>query len=159
MLLVKTLVLIALANFSPILLRKLLGQRCSMPVDGGLTLKDGYRLLGDSKTIRGVISALVLVSLVGGLLGFSLFFSAMIALLAMVGDLLSSFIKRRRGLMSSERAFGLDQLPESVLPLLFAFVVGVISFYQVLLGAVVFFCFAVWISPLLFWLGIRARPY
>jgi hypothetical protein len=36
----------------------------------------------------------------------------------MIGDLFSSFCKRRFGLPSSSRARGLDQIPEALLPLL-----------------------------------------
>lgn len=79
--------------------------------------------------------------------------------MAMSGDLLSTSIKLRRGLASIEQALGLDQLPEVFFPLLFSFFVGVISFFLALLGALIFFLFTVWVSPLLFRLGIRARPY
>jgi len=42
----------------------------------------------------------------------------MVALMAMLGDLFSSFLKRRMGLAPSCQAIGLDQIPESLLPML-----------------------------------------
>ena len=41
-----------------------------------------------------------------------------VAVWAMVGDCLSSFVKRRLKMPSSSMALGLDQIPESLLPLL-----------------------------------------
>lgn len=43
---------------------------------------------------------------------------AVAGIVAMAGDALASFLKRRLGIASSGQAFGLDQLPESLLPLL-----------------------------------------
>jgi CDP-2,3-bis-(O-geranylgeranyl)-sn-glycerol synthase len=53
------LVLLGVANGIPILAKKLLQDRFSMPVDGGLTLPDGELLFGASKTVRGVILSVV----------------------------------------------------------------------------------------------------
>ena len=41
---------------------------------------------------------------------------ALVAAMAMLGDLFSSFLKRRMGLAPSRQAIGLDQIPESCFP-------------------------------------------
>ena len=50
--------LIGAANAAPVVLKRLLSDRYSTPVDGGLVLRDGRRLLGPSKTWRGVAFAI-----------------------------------------------------------------------------------------------------
>lgn len=51
-------------------------------------------------------------------LGFVASAGALMALGAMAGDALSSFIKRRLAIPSSGRAYALDQIPEALVPLL-----------------------------------------
>jgi hypothetical protein len=41
-----------------------------------------------------------------------------VAFMAMLGDLFSGFVKRRLGMGPSDKALGLDYVPESLLPLL-----------------------------------------
>ena len=55
--LAQALSVIALANGTPVLAKLLLGGRWVWPVDFGLMLPDGNRLLGDAKTWRGVLLA------------------------------------------------------------------------------------------------------
>jgi CDP-2,3-bis-(O-geranylgeranyl)-sn-glycerol synthase len=51
------LVLLMLANGTPVIAKKLLGDRYSYPLDGNLTFADGRPLFGRSKTIRGIVLA------------------------------------------------------------------------------------------------------
>lgn len=100
-----------------------------VPIDFGRRWKDGRRILGDGKTWRGLFGG----TLSGGVIGILfmsmysrysptftireaygewttfLFMSFWIAFGGMVGDMLGSFIKRRRGLRRGEKAPGLDQ--------------------------------------------------
>ena len=110
-------ILLLLANGSPVLAKKLLGQRMAWPLDGGLVLSDGYRLFGPSKTIRGILCGIAAAAGSGWLLGLGWPVGALAGAAAMVGDLLSSFIKRRLARPPSSRATGVDQIPESLLPL------------------------------------------
>ena len=114
----KLLLLIIIANGSPVVAHKLLGERWQSPVDAGKHFIDGKPLFGATKTWRGILAAWIPTSLVAGLLHLPLLTGFLIALCAMLGDLLSSFIKRRLGMPSSSMALGLDQIPESLLPLL-----------------------------------------
>ena len=110
--------LLVIANATPLLVGALPGRWRGTPLDGNLKLADGRPLLGPAKTVRGFASSILATGLAGPLFGLTLLQGAAFGLLAMLGDLLSSFIKRRLGIASSRSAPLLDQLPESLLPLL-----------------------------------------
>jgi hypothetical protein len=112
------LVLLGVANFAPLLARRLLRARWQAPLDGGLRFLDGRPLLGPSKTVRGLLAAIVASALCAPLLGIPMHLGALIGAMAMVGDALSSFVKRRLRVAPSAEVIGLDQVPESLLPLL-----------------------------------------
>lgn len=109
----QTLVLLLVANGSPILIRDLLKERFNLPVDMGKILNDGYPLFGRSKTWRGLIASLVTTVLSALAMNLSLITGVLFSLAAMSGDLLSSFIKRRLGYVESSRARYIDSIPES----------------------------------------------
>ncbi|MGD2138056.1 MAG: CDP-archaeol synthase [Gammaproteobacteria bacterium] len=109
--------LVLIANGAPVLVNLLAGRHWNRPLDGHLVLRDQYPMLGDSKTIRGLLSALVATAAVAPLFGLGLLQGAAFGGLAMLGDLASSFIKRRLGFISGRSAPLLDQLPETLLPL------------------------------------------
>ena len=109
--------LLIIANGTPALLGLVLGPRWNRPLDNNRQFTDNRPLLGPSKTLRGLISAIVVTALLAPLLQLSMIEGASFALLAMLGDLCSSFIKRRLGVASSRSVPLLDQLPESILPL------------------------------------------
>lgn len=109
--------LVVIANAAPLVISLLLGQRWKVPLDGGRRLPDQRPVLGPSKTIRGLLASVLATALLAPLLGFSPVVGAGFAILAMLGDICSSFIKRRLGIASSRSVPLLDQLPESLLPL------------------------------------------
>lgn len=111
--------LVVIANVAPVVTSLLMGQRWNAPLDGGLRLPDHRPVLGLSKTIRGVLASVLATALLAPLFGFSPATGAGFACLAMLGDICSSFVKRRFGIASSHSAPLLDQLPESLLPLWF----------------------------------------
>src|SRR5215472_14738167 len=51
------LILLTLANGTPLVAKKLFGERYSHPLDGNVTFADGRPLFGPSKTIRGIVLA------------------------------------------------------------------------------------------------------
>ena len=115
--LVTTLLLLLItANGTPLVVGLLLGKRGDWPLDNNIRFIDQHPLLGASKTLRGLVMAIVATAVVAALLGMTWFEGAYFGLLAMLGDLCSSFIKRRLGFPSSRSVPLLDQLPESVLP-------------------------------------------
>jgi CDP-2,3-bis-(O-geranylgeranyl)-sn-glycerol synthase len=112
------LLLLVVANGTPVLVALLLGQHFNRPLDAGRLFFDLRPWLGESKTIRGVLSAIIASTLCAPLAGLSYIHGAFFGGLAMGGDLLSSFIKRRLDFPSGYSRPGLDQLPETLLPLL-----------------------------------------
>ena len=112
-------VFLLVANGAPLITAYLLGPFYASPVDGGRTLADGNRLFGRTKTWRGIAASITFTAALSLLLGFSLALGAAIAGCAMLGDLGSSYTKRRQGLNSSSFSFGIDQIPEALLPAIF----------------------------------------
>ncbi|NLO79194.1 MAG: CDP-archaeol synthase [Xanthomonadaceae bacterium] len=147
------------ANGAPILLARLLRGRTLPPVDFGLKLRDGRPLFGHSKTWPGIGVALLAATVVGLLLGHPWYVGASAGLAAMVGDLFSSFVKRRLGIPPSGRAVLLDQLPESLLPTLVLLYWLPLNVAEAGVAVLLFFCLGLPLSWLLFQLGIRKQPY
>jgi CDP-2,3-bis-(O-geranylgeranyl)-sn-glycerol synthase len=151
--------LLAIANYTPILLKRMLGQRGACPLDGGVTLWDDRPLLGSSKTWRGIAGSL-LATTVGALaLGLGWGVGALVSACSMGGDLFSSFWKRRLGLSSGGRATGLDQIPEALFPALAVRGVLGLSWLDVALVVVVFLVGEMALSVLFFKWHLRDRPY
>jgi CDP-2,3-bis-(O-geranylgeranyl)-sn-glycerol synthase len=109
----KILILLMIANGAPLVARKVFGDRWSWPLDAGKIWHDGRPVLGVSKTVRGVICSIVATMIVAPAIGVSWTVGLAAGAAAMAGDLSSSFVKRRLELAASERATGLDQVPES----------------------------------------------
>lgn len=77
----------------------------------------------------------------------------------MIGDLMSSFVKRRLKMETSAMALGLDQIPESLLPALLATMFFSLNLVDIIVIVAMFLCIELLMSMLLFALGIRDRPY
>jgi CDP-diglyceride synthetase len=156
---IELLVMLIAINGAPVLAAYFLGATASRPIDGGQRLPDGRPLFGDSKTWRGVAAAVTLSCVLSLLFNYGFVFGLLFGALVMTGDLISSFIKRRMGLAPSDQSLGLDQLPESFLPSLYAtFHLGV-AWWWALLWSGSFLLIEILISRPLFRLHIRKRPY
>jgi len=158
-LIVTLLILLTAANGSPVIAKRVLGERFAWPIDGGLTLSDGRPLFGTSKTWRGLAAAVLATTVVAPLVGLAWQAGFAIGAAAMAGDLLSSFLKRRLGLKSSSQALGLDQVPESLLPLLVVARTLGLTIPDMLAVTLLFFAGELIISRVLFALHVRDRPY
>lgn len=115
------------------------------PIDGGAYFRDGNRLLGDGKTIRGFVLGVVFGTLVGVLqflvaphlrpllelfvtvtsemdyvLSMQVPAAFLMSLGALTGDLVGSFIKRRVNVRSGDPSPVLDQIGFIVMALIFA---------------------------------------
>jgi CDP-2,3-bis-(O-geranylgeranyl)-sn-glycerol synthase len=156
---VEILMLLGVANGTPIFAARLLGQRLNAPLDGGLKWPDGRPLFGPSKTVRGLVLSVVCTTLVAILLGYEWITGAGLASASMFGDLLSSFLKRRLGLRVHSQAFGLDQIPESLLPLLVLRQQLGLGYGDIAIIVATFIVLELVLSRLLFRLHIRDRPY
>jgi CDP-2,3-bis-(O-geranylgeranyl)-sn-glycerol synthase len=156
---VRLLVLLAAANSAPIAAKRWLGARFDAPLDGGRHFLDGRPLLGSSKTVRGLVAAIVGTALAAPLLGWSVGVGALVGALAMLGDALSSFVKRRLGIEASGRATGIDQIPEALLPLVVMRTSLDLTWLQVGVVTLAFFALEIPVARLAFRLGLRDRPY
>jgi CDP-2,3-bis-(O-geranylgeranyl)-sn-glycerol synthase len=150
--------LLLLANASPIIAARLFGSHLNQAVDFGLHFNN-KPLLGASKTWRGIIAALLVTILAAIVLHVPWTQGMLIALGAMLGDLLASFIKRRLGIPSSGMSLGLDQIPESLVPLLLIQTVVDMSWQTILVMVAAFFVVELILSRIGFILHIRKRPY
>lgn len=159
MIYLQLLFLIIVANGSPIIGRWIMNGYWEMPIDGGVVFIDGRPILGTSKTYRGVGCSLVGTLLAGALVGLSWKISLMVSLLAMMGDCLSSFVKRRLGYPSEAKALWLDQIPESLFPMLGVWNVLNLSALGLGLTVAIFVVAEQVFSSIGYKLHIRKHPY
>jgi hypothetical protein len=153
------LLLLLVANGTPILARLWLGERFSRPLDGGLRFMDGRPLLGSAKSWRGVMAAIIATTPCAMLLGQAWWLGALFALLSMLGDAMVSFVKRRLAVAVHGRVVGLDQIPEALLPVWLLNKSFGLNSEQVLVCVVLFMLLEIGLSPLLYRWQIRLRPY
>jgi CDP-diglyceride synthetase len=151
--------LLALANGTPVVAKKLFGQSLALPLDAGLTFFDGRPLFGPSKTIRGIVFSVLATTASAPLIGLDLSVGAIAAAAAMAGDLCSSFVKRRLNFQPSSQAFGLDQVPESLLPLLACRAALLLTAADIVLGVGIFLIGEVILSRILYRAHLRDEPY
>ncbi|MFW9834454.1 MAG: CDP-2,3-bis-(O-geranylgeranyl)-sn-glycerol synthase [Candidatus Thorarchaeota archaeon] len=116
------------------------------PIDGGRVFRDGHRILGDGKTIRGFIVGVLFGTLIGVgqsfaapylrpilaqyvtitpemdyVLSINIPVAFLLSLGALTGDLVGSFIKRRVNVKSGDPSPFLDQVGFIIMALIFAF--------------------------------------
>jgi CDP-2,3-bis-(O-geranylgeranyl)-sn-glycerol synthase len=154
------------------------------PIDRGHCFRDGRRVLGNGKTIRGFIVGIIFGSLTGfGQLlvapyirpflamfvtvtpemDYVLFMQLPVAILmsfgALTGDLVGSFIKRRANVESGDPSPVMDQLGFIIMALIFAApIFKPESGYVVILIITTFFIH--WLSNALgYLLGVKKHPW
>lgn len=156
---IQALTLLAVANTIPVIATKLLGAHFAWPLDAGFTFIDRRPLFGQSKTLRGLVLSIVGTAAVAPFIGLQAKTGALVAAVALSGDLMSSFVKRRLNLPSGGRATGLDQLPEALLPLLVLSRILDLTLVEIVVATVIFFVGEVLLSQLFYRLHLRDRPY
>lgn len=153
-------------------------------IDGGRYFRDGKRLLGNGKTVRGFIVGLVFGTLTGLAqflaapylrpllamfvtitphMDYALFMQVPVAVLmsfgALTGDLVGSFIKRRVGVESGDPSPVMDQLGFIIMALIFAAPVFVPSAIFVTILIITTFIIH-WFSNVLgYFLGLKNHPW
>jgi len=150
-----------------------------LPIDAGRKFLDGKPVFGSHKTVRGFVAGLVAGVLVSAAqtfvlqfwaesdfarllpFQFNLLIGSMIALGALIGDLVHSFVKRRIGLVEGAPLPLADQLD---------FVVGAILFSALVSGSLpplltVFLIFVITLplhlltNFIAYLLGVKKAPY
>ena len=159
LLILQLLILLTVANGAPVVAKKILGKRFAFPLDGGVKFFDGHPIFGASKTIRGLVLAVAATTIAAPILGLPWQIGATIGAFAMTGDLCSSFAKRRLNRPLHSRATGIDQIPESLFPLLAVAGALSLSAADVIAGTVAFLVGEILLSRLLYRVHLRDRPY
>lgn len=153
------LLLIIIANGAPILIQLLLNDCFNLAVDFGQKLPDNNRLFGSSKTWRGALAALLATTVAAWLLGYSPETGLLVAVYAVLGDLFSSFIKRRLSMKPSSMAPLLDQVPESLFPAFMLKEGFNLDISAVILLVLIFIITELLLSHILYRYGVRKKPY
>jgi CDP-diglyceride synthetase len=153
------LVLLTFANGTPIVAKKIFGSRFALPLDAGINFCDGRPLFGASKTMRGIVVSILITTAIAPFIGLDLTIGAIVASSAMAGDLFSSFVKRRLNFPPSSQALGLDQVPESLFPMLACRDALSLTIADIALGVGIFFICELILSRLLFRAHLRDEPY
>ncbi len=159
LLILQILLLMTVANGTPIVAKKIFGPRFARPLDAGSIFLDGQPLFGSSKTIRGILASILVTTGIAPLIGLDLTTGAIVSVAAMAGDLLSSFVKRRLNLSPSSQALGLDHVPESLFPMLACRQALSLTIVDIALGVGLFFIGGLILSRLLFHAHLRDEPY
>jgi uncharacterized iron-regulated membrane protein len=155
---VQFLILLMVANGTPIIAHDVFKEHWNWPIDGGRTAYDGRPWLGPTKTVRGPLVASLVTGLAAPLLGHSWVTGVLLGLCAMGGDLVSSFLKRRFGIKSSDSALGLDQSLEALCPAVLLRTPFALQWPDICAIVVAFFVLEIVLSRVLFRLHIRDRP-
>jgi CDP-2,3-bis-(O-geranylgeranyl)-sn-glycerol synthase len=158
-LIAKAILLLSIAHGAPVLLAKVFGNRFSYPLDAGRLFLDRRPLFGPSKTIRGVLVSVAMTAAAAPLLDLDMAGGALFGAMAVLGDLFSSFVKRRLGFAPSSQAIGLDQIPESLLPVLACRNLLPLSGLDVFAAVAAFSLGVIFLSPLFHRVGLRNRPF
>src|SRR5450759_1559426 len=135
----KVLFLLMLANGTPVIAKDILGSHFAFPIDGGAHFVDGRPVPGSSKTFRGIFFSILVTLAFAPTVRMDWKTGALVASMAMAGDLFSSFLKRRINLPAGGRATGLDQVLESLFPLLACRSVLMLTAMDIVAGVALFF--------------------
>ena len=158
-LIIQQLILLMLANGTPLMAKKILGNRYSYPLDGDLKFFDGRPLFGHSKTVRGIVLAVLVTTAGASLIGLGWLIGLVVGSSAMAGDVVSSFAKRRLDMPPSSRASGLDQIPEALFPLLACSILLPLTAADIAVCVFIFCVGEVLLSRVLYAWRLRDRPY
>src|SRR5215472_11074925 len=151
--------LLTIANGTPLIAKKIFGRHFAHPLDAGVTFFDQRPLFGSSKTLRGILLSILVTTASAPLIGVNPGVGTVVASAAMAGDLFSSFVKRRLNLPPSSQALGLDQVPESLFPLLACRGSLSLTVNDIVLGVAIFFVGELVVSRLLYKAHLRDEPY
>lgn len=113
----RALLLVVAANAAPVVASKLARNGVAAPLDFGYVMPDGERLFGAHKTWRGLLVGTAACALVAGAMGLPAWIGVGFGAVSLLGDALSSALKRRLRFAPGREAIGLDQFGEAFLPL------------------------------------------
>lgn len=158
----------AISNMTPPIANKIpLINRWSTPIDFGKEYH-GRRILGDNKRWRGLVTGIIMGTLVGILihdlaspdLSWPLYILRCAALSAgaLVGDAVKSYFKRRRGTPPGNAWFPFDQIDFIIGGFIFMLPFGLPSLNIILVVLGVFFVGNIVITYFSYLLGLKEKP-
>lgn len=157
-----------ISNMTPVFSNKVPGLRdWKTPLDLGKNYR-GQRILGQNKTWRGLVSGVVMGTLVGYILSQTYFSeyntvlfvltAASMSLGALVGDAVESFFKRQHGIKSGQPWFPFDQTDYIIGGLVFTLPFTFIPFWLVLWIVGIYFGLHLLSSYIGYRLGLKDQP-
>ncbi len=155
-----------IANGFPVMASKIIKNKHR--IDNGITLKDGNPLFGKTKTIEGFIAGMLGGALAGMLLNYLNWVNmpqmgAGLGLIlgfgALTGDLIGSFIKRRRNLKSSQKSFLIDRIDILFGVYLMTPLTGLFSIYWIPFHIIYCLVFMKMFSAIGYFLGLKKVPW
>lgn len=153
-----------IANMAPVLAARMpVLKQWNAPIDGGTEYR-GSRLFGANKTWRGLISGVVIASLVGAVIHrFALYdvpvwIYTLMGAGALMGDAIESFFKRQAGVKPGQSWFPFDQTDYIIGGLLTTLPFGYIDGLQVAVILVIYFGLHLLLSYVAFLIGFKERP-
>ena len=155
-----------IANGFPVMASKIIKKKHR--IDNGINLKDGNPLFGKTKTIEGFISGMIGGALVGALLNYLNWVNmpqmgAELGLIlgfgALTGDLIGSFIKRRRNLKSSQKSFLIDRIDILFGVYLIVPLTGLFTIYWIPFHIIYCIVFMKMFSTIGYILGLKKVPW
>lgn len=157
-----------LANGSPVVIYKILHGKTT-PIDLGIIMKDGRRVLGDGKSIEGFLGGIITGFITGIIINtFIILYRNpleyfLLSIGAMIGDLMGSFIKRRLGLERGAPAPVMDQLGFIIVALLLVWIImGLPQWIDVNIIIIIFiitFILHITTNFLAYLIGIKNKPW
>ena len=139
-------------RISLVLLPIYVSNACAMllggktPIDFGKKFFDGRALLGKGKTFKGTIfgigAGIIVAAAINGLLfkqtaqyysNHYVLIASILVVLAILGDIIGSFIKRRMNIERGQPVLLLDQLDFVIVPMLFLLLQNLISFAEIII--------------------------
>ncbi len=157
-LLVQIIILLWTINVTPVLMAFIFEKKWDTPLDGGVLFFDGNPIVGSHKTIRGLLGGILAGIFVGAILGISFWIALLTGVLSMLGDLLSSFIKRRFKSIEGTDYPVMDQIFEGAFPLIVIIPAYSLTIVQSL-ALILFFIVTAWIAAQFLTRVLRTPPF
>ncbi len=154
-----------IANLTPVLANSVpLLKHWNTPIDLGFSWQ-GERILGDNKRVRGLVfgtiaagcTALLLTRL--SLSDLSFFNGCLMGLGALSGDVVESFLKRRRGIAPGTSWFPFDQIDYIIGGLVFVYLWVHPSIPTIIVASILYFVLHPLFSYLAYILRLRSKPF
>ena len=157
--LLQLLLLLTVANGMPVIAKKLLGRLLAWPLDFGMTMRDGRPLFGASKTVRGLVLAIVVTAAAAPVLGLAWQIGAAMAARRWPATSCRASPSAGSPWRRAAARPGWTRYPEALLPALASMTPLGLGAADVVLVIALFVAGEIALSRLLYHLHVRDEPY